>query len=590
MAKRMLAGLLAVLMVLSLCSCGEANREVDNGSAGESSTLELEPASVEMETGSEYTGEESEQAASDLEAVETAVGNVISLEDCQKKGYDVRYGMYDFETYVELPLTEKDETLSYWFMMQPFMMGYNNYSEKDFTYFKEMEARTGVKLDLRAISMFSVSEQFSLMVTSGDYADLIEGATAYYNGGGGKAIGDGFLVDINNYLDVMPNYTAWLDSDPSYRKDVMTLDGGLAYAALFSETERNVGMQIRGDWLEALNLELPKTYDDYHDVLAAFRDSYGAGLWLDSNGGQRNNVLSAGFNVHSNNADPSVRPFRVIEGTVEYSAKTEDYRAYITMLHQWWEEGLIYQDFLAQQNVSSPDSGLVLNNAIGVWASDSGTMETYDGLSDEVDIEPASLPRQELGQVLHLYAQTGKCGDGTSISTACADPELAARWLDYNYTYDGTLLYGYGIEGEGLTFDEEGKPMYTDLVLRNPDMITVACSLLYSKFGGAGIVDAYRYAPGYSDKQNVAIALWLEDLDTEYELPGAVQFTTEESTEYSRILSDLDTYAYQATLQFITGELSPETDWNAYLDALNTLELSEIESICQIAYDRYNQQ
>lgn len=83
------------------------------------------------------------------------------------------------------------------------------------------------------------------------------------------------------------------------------------------------------------------------------------GLWLDSNGGQRNNVLSAGFNVHSNNADPSVRPFRVIEGTVEYSAKTEDYRAYITMLHQWWEEGLIYQDFLAQQNVSSPDSGLV---------------------------------------------------------------------------------------------------------------------------------------------------------------------------------------------------------------------------------------
>ena len=132
--------------------------------------------------------------------------------------------------------------------------------------------------------------------------------------------------------------------------------------------------------------------------------------------------------------------------------------------------------------------------------------------------------------------------------------------------------------------------MYTDLVLRNPDMITVACSLLYSKFGGAGIVDAYRYAPGYSDKQNVAIALWLEDLDTEYELPGAVQFTTEESTEYSRILSDLDTYAYQATLQFITGELSPETDWDAYLDALNDLELSEIESICQIAYDRYNQQ
>ena len=125
-------------------------------------------------------------------------------------------------------------------MMQPFMMGYNNVSEQDFTYFKEMEARTGVKLDLKAISMFSVSEQFSLMVTSGDYADMIEGATAYYSGGGSKAIADGFLMDINDYLDVMPNYTSWLDSDPSYRRDITTMDGGIAYAAL----KRN-GMSAR---------------------------------------------------------------------------------------------------------------------------------------------------------------------------------------------------------------------------------------------------------------------------------------------------------------------------------------------------------
>lgn len=221
------------------------------------------------------------------------------------------------------------------------MMGYNNVDENDFTYFKEMEARTGVKLDLMAISMFSVAEQFSLMVTSGDYADMIEGATAYYGGGGSKAIEDGFLMDMNNYLDLMPNYVAFLDSDPSYRRDITTMDGGIAYAALFSETERNVGLQLRGDWLDALGLELPKTYDEYHDVLAAFRDAYGAGLWLDSNGAQRNNVLSAGYNVHSNNSDPTVRPFRMIDGVVEYSAGTEDYRAYVTMLHNWWEDGLI---------------------------------------------------------------------------------------------------------------------------------------------------------------------------------------------------------------------------------------------------------
>ena len=257
------------------------------------------------------------------------------------------------------------------------------------------------------------------------------------------------------------------------------------------------------------------------------------------------------------------------------------------MLHGWWQDGLIYRDFLSQQSVSSPDSGLVLNTNISVWASDSGTMGTYDSLTDDIDIRPAPLPRREKDQTLHLYDQTGKCGDGTSISTTCADPELAARWLDYCYTYDGTLLYDYGIEGEGLTFDENGDPMYTDLVLNNPDMITVACSLLYSKFGGAGVVDAYRFAPGYTEKQNQAIALWVENLDTDYELPGAVPFTTEESSEYSTILSDLDTYAYQATLQFITGERSIDTEWDSYLEALNSLKLEQIEALCQTAYDRY---
>ena len=31
---------------------------------------------------------------------------------------------------------------------------------------------------------------------------------------------------------------------------------------------------IRKDWLEALDLEVPQTYDDYKDVLLAFKNAY----------------------------------------------------------------------------------------------------------------------------------------------------------------------------------------------------------------------------------------------------------------------------------------------------------------------------
>lgn len=590
--KKSMSLMLALAMVLCLLSgCGSQPKSVADvdSAAGvqRSSVSEDEDDPAEKEPVEETYSEVSEIIAEE-KAPSPMNGIVIPAEECQANGYDVTYGMFDFETYIDLPLIEDGDTLSYWFMLQPFMMGYNNYTPEDFTYFKEMEARTGVHLDLIPVSMFSVSEQFSLMVTSGDYSDMIEGATAYYSGGATKAIEDGFLADMTEYLDEMPNYVAWLDSDPSYRKDVVTLDGGMAYAACFTEVERNVGPQFRGDWLDKLGLDVPTTYDEYHDVLKAFKDAYGAGIWLDSYGAQRNNVLSAGFNVHSNNSDPTVKPFRVVDGVVEYSPYTDDYHDFMRMLAAWWSEGLIYQDFLSQQSVSTPDNSLVLNGVVGAWATDNNTMTTYDSLSDEIDIRPAPLPRQEAGQTLHLYAQSGKCGDGTSISTTCSDPILAAHWLDYNYTYEGTLLCGYGVEGEGLTFDEEGKPMYTDLVLNNPDMITVACSLLYSKYGGAGVIDAYRYTPGYTEKQRNATELWLENLDTECEFPNAVQFKVEESTEYSTIMSDLNTYATQSTLKFITGELSVEDDWDAYIANLESLGVVRVQEICQIAYDRYS--
>lgn len=54
-------------------------------------------------------------------------------------------------------------------------------------------------------------------------------------------------------------------------------------------------------------------------------------------------------------------------------------------------------------------------------------------------------------------------------------------------------------------------------------------------------------------------------------------------------MSDLDTYANQSTLQFITGDLSVDTDWDSYLASLESLEVARVQEICQTAYDRYNE-
>lgn len=220
--KKSLSIFFAVIFILSLLTgCGGAPAsEAESAAAAPAGSGQEVPSAAETPEPPPETPEAPEEAPSaqepdSAEALPAApTGAVIPAEECQAQGYDVRYGMFDFETYMELPLTDGPASLSYWFMIQPFMMGYNNVTENDFTYFKEMEARTGVHLELKAVSLFSAAEQFALMVTSGDYTDLVEGALTNYSGGGTKAIEDGFLLDLMEYLDEMPNLDAWLHSDP----------------------------------------------------------------------------------------------------------------------------------------------------------------------------------------------------------------------------------------------------------------------------------------------------------------------------------------------------------------------------------------
>lgn len=107
-----------------------------------------------------------------------------------------------------------------------------------------------------------------------------------------------------------------------------------------------MGPQLRGDWLEALELDVPVTYDDYHDVLTAFKNNYDAGLWLDSNGTLRFMCFSAGYDTILNEQRDDSLIY--VDGTAEYTPATEDYRDYLRLMNSWWNEGLIYQDFLSQ--------------------------------------------------------------------------------------------------------------------------------------------------------------------------------------------------------------------------------------------------
>lgn len=574
--------LLALAMMFSLLA----------GCAGDTKpAASEEPAAVEESNPAEVPEADAEQPADESEAVEEAepvvhTGAVLSKEECAAMGYDVKHGMYDFETYVELPISDgSNEPLSFWLMVQPYMTSYG-VDMTDVTYFREMEARTGVNIDVQACSFFIVSEQFNLIIASGDIPDMMESVGSYYNGGLEVALEEEVFQDVAPLIDeYMPNLKGWLDTFPTYRADLTTLNGTITTAPGFGTgMPWNVGIQLRQDWLDELGMDIPVTYDEYYEVMKAFKTNYGATLWVDGAATTRENCYSAGYGVILPSSS-STAMLSLDGETPLYSPVSDEFREYLTTFRQWWNEGLVYDDFLAQANISTPDTGLVSNNEIGIWVSDADTMASYEELAG-VDVGAAPQMRKTADQTIHLYMGDAGVGEGTSIAYDCKDVELACKWLDYNYTYDGGLLNCYGVEGEGMVFDENGNPGLSDLILNNPDMIVVASITVYAKYNGAGIFDVDRFTKGYTDEQYAACDTWTTNVDNAYgDFRG--KMTTDQSERYSALMLDIATYTEQSTLRFILGEMSLENDWDSYVETVYSLGLQEVYDIQLEAHDTY---
>ncbi len=187
---------------------------------------------------------------------------------------------------VTLPITEEKTELSLWLKVSNQTTSViSDPAQADA--FQELCSRTNVYIDYVLASADTAAQDLMLMVAAGEYTDLIDSVESLYNGGADAAYSNEIIQDLTDVIDeYMPNYAAVLASNEEYYKDTIN-DAGqrLVIYTLFEENRPvEMGTVIRQDWLDALSLETPVTYEDYHEVLSAFKSNYGATLWLPGTG------------------------------------------------------------------------------------------------------------------------------------------------------------------------------------------------------------------------------------------------------------------------------------------------------------------
>lgn len=569
--KKMLSLLLVLTMLVSFgTACGT-----------EASTSEpsLETASVPAETVEDPEPTMVEETPSELEG--SAEETVSSLES---------------EYVSPFPLSEP-ATLTAWAMWIPGIEQYVS-SPMDTAVFQEMQKRTNVTIEMSlASSPETAMTEINLLIASGDYPDLINNLQGYYSAGLDSAIEQEVIVNIGDYEDLMPHYFEKLYERDAL-EDATTEDGniGVVYQVSMGSDTIQSGLTLRQDWMEELGAEAPATYEELHDLLMQFKSKYEITqpLYVPKSGAPDTffDGLGTELNYVMNNEMGSA-PWNYVDTgdglEVVFGFTDDSYYDVLELMNNWFIDGLFNADYLNNNyNVDAE------NLTSGEFACLYATEQTLNAGNTFQEHMWAAYPNVSMDgeKIVKANQETSAiAAQGYSITTTCEDIELAAQWLDYQFTDESFLLNNYGIEGQSFDYNDQGEPCLTDLVMNNPDGIAQAYTqFIYLSVTGSFYLDNDRFKSNYCEEAKACVEIWksaYEYYDTPYNT-NAIQLTAEELAEYAQTFSDISTYCNQAIAEFITGqEALTEETFDAFRDNLVSMGIQDCAALWQAAADRY---
>jgi len=410
MKKKVVAILLAVVMVASLAACGK----------GEDSSVSTEQENADVSV---------TEGASEEAGEETAEGEAVAEE----------VNLYGFEE----PVTIK--------------IGISYAAASDFTFYGGETVEDNAWMDLYKANNIipdimyeadpsQAETKLSTAIMSGDYPDVFTSTAAEYK----NYVESGVVADITE---------AYEKYDSDELKAYMNFDGGMALEGLYVDgklyglpkvsdpyAEVHI-MWIRKDWLDNLGLEVPTTMEELKEVAYAF-------TYNDPDGNGKNDTYGLaldGINVINNsvgNTEPIFEAFGAYLGT-DGLTYVEDENGKITwggdnkegmkgalqLLQSMYAEGTIAKDFVTMdaESIFSEAGG----GRCGIWFGPNwGGMNTsIDATQNDINchIVAAAVPTgTDAATKAYVASKTSTI---YCVSSQCENPEALIKLWNLSVKY-----------------------------------------------------------------------------------------------------------------------------------------------------------
>ncbi|MCG8451999.1 MAG: extracellular solute-binding protein [Spirochaetales bacterium] len=417
-----------------------------------------------------------------------------------------------------------------------------------------IEEAVGIDLDISTTSHGQYWDSLDLRIAAGDFPDVykIRDEDTY-----ALLYEDGLIENISALAEEMgaenllahlqrPTQEKYADANGNFYR-IPNWGGAMEHA-----------MYVRQDWLDQLGLELPKTYDDFRDMLQAFVDA-------DLDGTNTEGfVVDNWWLIHVRMAFTGYNTWKVDGGNVEYELVSDGYKDYLKYIAGLYQDGLIDPEFFTY-NLQAVSDKFVSGQA-GVTFKN-GSEGTFNELQKPLK---QNFPNAKLGAIVPFPegpAGAYKWGNNSfsyaQVVINSALPEAKKRkiveFLDYMVSPEGIALGIYGIEG--IHHDVvDGK------IVPNQDVMD-------QEWGGGVHVlgDLIFYGSRIEKIQNPIIRKNLDFAETNALITPIFEPTTDEALDLKAKLKEVYK-SYRA--KFMVGELDVDEGWDEYIEAMEAVGLS----------------
>ena len=485
------------------------------------------------------------------------------------------------------------------------------------TIYKRLEEKTNVHVNWKAIQADQWGDKIALEMANIKTLPEFVSPAGLGDADILKYAKQGVIIPLEDYItpELMPNLCKVFEQAPEY-KDMCKDENGHIWTLPWIE-QLGVGktaIQTIGNmpfintaWLDFLGLEMPKTVDEFKDVLIAFRDNADAlkkefnidgdiiPLACIVNGGNEDcRVLCNGFGEGYGDPDDWRHIVITDDKQVICAASTQGWRDGVEWLHGLYAEGLFDPDAFTQEwstYVAKGKSGRYgvcfswdVANIVGLTMSD-----IQNGTAGW-----APLPMLKADTV-NLTPNTGSLtsgfdrGRGAVLTANAKNPALICAWLDQMYDPIQSPQNNWGTYGEDDGFDifvmgtnDKGEPMlqhadlgdHSPVEVREAEMVDGPLAVLDSYYG------VYVTCPDDAKYRLDWIKdIYTPDMHTKYVFPN-VLMSSDDTKEISNLLADIDKCIETARANAIMNGFS-DGDWEKLQSDLKAYKIDQLLAIFQ---------